>query len=290
MINNKYKYSILKYQHSALLGESLNIGVLIYFPYIDKFVFNYSKNLTRIKAIYDIVSEKTIKHYLSQIELRLRKFSSEYELFEKDKYEYFDQFIDQFILPNDGSVLQFSKNRESYFYNQDIEYIISNLTNKYLFEKEKNIAGVTISKEPLILKKFYNYLSVLDLDHNTSLNHKFYKNYKVRNETGNEFNFEYGWNNDSLHLVKPISFDLKDSKNLADKAYKNFGLFTDLKNEAIINNLKYDLLIGKPESKELFKEFDHALNLLNMLDRVEIILEENIEDYSQKAITAILNI
>lgn len=285
MIDKKYTYSILKYQHSALLGESLNIGVLVYFPFEDKFIFKYSRNLTRIKAVYDIVSEKTIKHYLGQIENSIKNLrTNEFSFFDKDKFEYFDLFIDKFILPKDGSVLQFSKSKQS-FLNNNVDFTISYLTNKFLLEKDKLIAGGAIAKEPQLTKKFYGYLSNLDFERIN--NNKFHKNYKVINETGNEFNFDYAWQNGTLNLVKPISFDLKEPKSIAEKAYKNFGLFTDLRNEAEVNNLRYDLLIGKPESKNLFKEFDHALNLLNTLNKVDIILEDDIEEYSKKAIKAL---
>ncbi len=288
MIDKKYTYSILKYQHSALLGESLNIGVLIYFPFEDKFVFKYSRNLSRVKAVYEIVSEKTIKHYLFQIENSIKNLrTNEFSFFDKDKFDYFDLFIDKFILPRDGSVLQFSKSKQSFLNNNDVDLTISYLTNKFLLEKEKNIAGGAIVKEPLLTKKFYGYLSDLDFEKINVNNNKFYKNYKVINETGNEFNFDYAWQNGTLNLVKPISFDLKEPKGIAKKAYENFGLFTDLKNEAEVNNLRYDLLIGKPESKDLFKEFDHALNLLDTLDKVDIVLEEDIEKYSKKAIKAL---
>lgn len=288
MIDKQYTYSILKYQHSALLGESLNIGVLIYFPFEERFVFKYSKNLTRIKAVYDIVSEKTIKHYLGQIENSLNNVrSNEFSFFTKDKFEYFDLFIDKFILPRDGSVLQFSKSKRVFLNNNDVDFAISYLTSKFLFEKEKNIAGGAVVKEPQLTKKFYRYLSDLDFEKINSNHNKFYKNYKVINETGNEFNFDYAWQNGTLNLVKPISFDLKEPKGIAEKAYKNFGLFTDLRNEAEANNLRYDLLIGKPESKDLFKEFDHALNLLCTLGRVDIVLEDEIENYSKRAIKAL---
>lgn len=288
MIDAKYTYSILKYQHSALLGESLNIGVIIFFPTEDKIIFKYSKNLTRIKAVYDVVSERTIKHYLSQIENSVRELTTnDFIFFDKDKFEYFDLFIDKFILPRDGSVLQFSKSKQSFLNNNDIEYTTNYLANRFLLEKEKNIAGGAVYKEPLLTKKFYGYLSELDFERINSNSDKFYKNYKVINETGNEFKFDYAWQNGTLNLVKPISFDLKESKGIAEKAYKNFGLFTDLKNEAEFNNLRYDLLVGKPESRELYKEFDHALNLLSTLDKVDIILEEDIENYSKKAIKAL---
>ncbi|WP_130735471.1 DUF3037 domain-containing protein [Flavobacterium sp. J27] len=288
MKNKKYTYSILKYQHSALLGESLNIGVLIYFPFIDKFIFKYSKNLSRVKAIYDIVSEKTIKHYLIQIDNCIEKLNRNELLdFDIEKFEYFDLFIDKFILPRDGSVLQFSKSKQSLLNNDNIDFTISYLINKFLLEKERQNSVASITKEPLLTRKFYGYLSNLDFEKININSDKFYKNYKVVNETGNEFNFDYAWQNGTLNLVKPLSFDLKEPKSIAEKAYKNFGLFTDLKNEAETNNLKYDLLIGKPESKELFREFDHALNLLNTLDKVDIILEDDIEKYSKKAIKAL---
>lgn len=71
------------------------------------------------------------------------------------------------------------------------------------------------------------------------------------------------------------------------KGNKNFGLFTDFSNEAEVYNLKYNLQIGKPELKDLFKDFDHDLNLLNTLNSVELVLEEDIEKYSTKAIKAL---
>lgn len=288
MENKQYIYSILKYKHSLSLGESLNIGILIYILDEEKFIFRYSKSLSRIKSVYDIISEKTIKQYLSQIELRLHTLKSdEIHFYQNEVVNFFDKFIDKFILPQDGSVLQFSSSKNSYSYDNDSEIIANHLTNKYLLDKEKHVTGITTTKEPILVKKFYGYLSDLDFDRINLNENKFYKNYKVRNETGNEFNFDYAWQNGTLNLVKPISFDLKEPKGLAEKAYKNFGLFTDLRNEASSNNLRYDLLIARPTLKSLYREFDHALGLLETLQRVDIILEENIEEYSKKAIKAL---
>ncbi|RRJ89412.1 DUF3037 domain-containing protein [Paenimyroides tangerinum] len=292
MKNKNYTYSILKYKHSALIGESINIGIILFFPLENKFVFKYSKNLTRIKAIYEVVSEKVIKLYLQQIEFNIKNINlRDYTLFthsDIENTEEFDLFIDNFILPRDSSVLQFSKSKES-LYNLDLDTTILNITNKFLLEKDKNLNGGIIQKEPILVKKFINGLSKFNSDILTNNQDKIYKNYKVVNEAGNEFNFEYGWKNSYLNLIKAISFDLRDSRHIAEKAYKNFGLFTDLKNEAENNNLKYDLLIGLPTSKDLFKDFDHALNLLSNLERVDLILENDISDYSLKAFEAISN-
>lgn len=290
MIEDKYIYSILKYQHSALLGESLNIGMLIYFPFEDKIVFKYSKNLSRIKAIYDVISEKTIKHYLLQIESNVENLAErELSIFDIDKYNYFDLFIEKNILPKDGSVLQFGKSKQASLNSKTVQDTIAYLTNRFIFEVQKSHSFSNSLKEPQLTKKFYEYISDLDFEKINRGNEKFYKDYKVVNETGTEFNFEYAWQNGTLNLVKAISFDLKEARGLADKAYKNFGLFTDLKNEAIENNLRYDLLVGKPFSKDLYREFDHAINLLSTLDKVDIIFEDEIENYSKKAIQALTN-
>ncbi len=53
MKNNFYTYCLLKYKHSPFLDESVNIGVLIYFGDSQRFSFKYSKNLSRIKSIYN---------------------------------------------------------------------------------------------------------------------------------------------------------------------------------------------------------------------------------------------
>ena len=288
MIEKKYIYSTLKYQHSALLGESLNIGVLIYFPFEDKIVFKYSKNLGRIKAIYDVISEKTIKHYLSQIESTVKNFSDyKSPFFDIDKDNFFDLFIEKNILPKDGSVLQFAESKQAFLNSRTIEETIAYLSNRFIFEVQKSHSFNNSLKEPQLTKKFYGYLSDLDFEKINSTDERFHKDYIVVNETGNEFNFEYAWQNGTLNLVKAISFDLKEARGLADKAYKNFGLFTDLKNEAIANNLRYDLLIGKPVSKDLYREFDHAINLLSTLEKVDIIFEDEIENYSKIAIKAL---
>ena len=288
MIEKKYIYSTLKYQHSALLGESLNIGVLIYFPFEDKIVFKYSKNLGRIKAIYDVISEKTIKHYLSQIESTVKNFSDyKSPFFDIDKDNFFDLFIEKNILPKDGSVLQFAESKQAFLNSRTTEETIAYLSNRFIFEVQKSHSFNNSLKEPQLTKKFYGYLSDLDFEKINSTDERFHKDYIVVNETGNEFNFEYAWQNGTLNLVKAISFDLKEARGLADKAYKNFGLFTDLKNEAIANNLRYDLLIGKPVSKDLYREFDHAINLLSTLEKVDIIFEDEIENYSKIAIKAL---
>ena len=66
-MENKYTYSLLKYKHSPLLGESLNLGLLVYFTNENRLHFLYSKNLSRVKSVYSNIPEKIIRNYLREI-------------------------------------------------------------------------------------------------------------------------------------------------------------------------------------------------------------------------------
>ncbi|MFV8337152.1 DUF3037 domain-containing protein [Flavobacterium sp. RSP29] len=280
MTDKNYIYSILQYRHSEISGEAINIGALLYWPENNRFIFEYSKNLLRIKIIYDLVSERIIKEYLRTIQQRCNKLSKNDILFwGKDINLDFEDFINKHIYIKDSSSLQFTEPIVSLNYFNDPLIVLNNIINKnYIsseIKKEKKIL-----KEPILLKKYNDILIELGINKIHNIDLKFKKDFIVKNETGNQFKFDYAWQNGSLNLVKPISFDLNDQKTIAEKAYKNFGQFTDLRNEAIENNLRYDLLLAKPQNIDFFKEYDHAIKLLQNLDNVKLILEENITDYS----------
>lgn len=280
-----YKYCVLKYKHSPFLDESINIGLLIFFSNVGKFSFSYSKNLSRIKVIYNNVPERTIKEYLKQIDKRLERLSLNNDVFHKLEIDDLSSFISKYILPLDGSVLQFSNFKTDYQQDFKNDFIEEILLNKYLIEDIKH--QFNQPKEPELLHQFYNNLRGLDFNLINKDKKRFFVDYTVTNENGNEFKFDYAWQNGSLNLVKPISFDLKESKSIAEKAYKNLGQFIDLENEAKNNNLRYDLIIGRPKFKSLFKDYDHAISLLDKIKYARIIEENEIDNYSQKAIKAI---
>lgn len=281
-----YKYCVLKYKHSPFLDESINIGLLIYFSNNNRFYFTFSKNLSRIKYIYDNVPEKTIKEYLKQIDKRLKKFNQiKDDAFYNLELEDLSAFISKYLLPLDGSVLQFSNCKVEIQNDFKNEFINEVLIKKNFIDDIK--FQFNQSKEPELSQRFYNNLKGLDFNKINSKGIKFIVDYTLINETGNEFRFDYAWQNGTLNLVKPISFDLKEAKGIAEKAYKNLGQFIDLEKEAEKNNLRYDLIVGRPKSNSLYKEYDHALSLLEKLKYSQLIEEENINSYSLKAIKAI---
>jgi hypothetical protein len=285
MRTNFYTYCILKYKHSPYLDESINIGALIYFADSQRFSFKYSKNLSRIKSIYNNIPEKTIKEYIRQIDRYLN-------IYQKDSSSIFPlndlslkKFLSHFILPSDGSVVQFCHFKTDSLRGFSEEFIEKIILEKVFIEDRKS--PINHPQEPEIISKLVSNLKSFGLNDYKHKTDRFQEDYILTNETGNEFKFDIAWQNGTLNLIKPIGFDLKEGRSILDKAHKNFGQFYDLQNEAKQKKLRYDLIIGKPKSRNLFKDYDHAIKLLENIENTKIISEDNLREYSEKVIEAI---
>lgn len=279
-----YKYSVLQYKHSAVLGESLNIGLLIYFEQNNSLFFTHSSRLARLKSVYENVSEKSIKYYLKQIKSNVFKLESSIDnFFISELDNSFESFISNYILPGDGSALQFSKIRNNFQYDKSNKQIIDYLVSTYLIETTESRAN----KDYALAQKFYeNIKKELGGVINPDL---FQKNYKLKNDSGVEFRFNYAWQNKHWHLVKPLNFDLADAKNISEKTHRNIGLVIDLEEKARDKDLKFDFLVGKPTNRELYREYEHSLYLLERFEYSNIIEEDNIKNYSRDAINSIIS-
>lgn len=285
MKTNFYTYCILKYKHSPYLDESINIGVLIYFADTHRFSFKYSKSLSRVKSIYENVPEKTIKEYIRQID-RLLKVHQDIvnNLFPLNDLN-LKTFLSRYILSNDSSVLQFSHFKTEPLREFSEDFIEKIILDKVFIDDIKPLSYQ--QQEPKLISKLISNLKESGLNNYRHHNDRFTEEYVLINETGSEFKFDIAWQNGTLNLIKPIGFDLKEGRSILDKAHKNFGQFYDLQKEAEEKKLRYDLIIGKPKSKNLFKDYDHAIKLLEKIENTSLIDEDNLREYSEKVISAI---
>lgn len=283
-MENKYTYSLLQYKHSPLLGESLNLGLLVYFSNENRLHFLYTKNLSRIKSIYSDIPEKVIRNYLKEIKNKTEVLNKNIDfLFINEIEDRFDTFLNDYLLPRDESSLQFEHNIVGFQHSNSNDKILKYLSNAFI-----RIDSVhKVDKEYEIGKRFYRSIKQYVKEVGKSNSPNFYKDYKIKNSTGVEFNFKYAWQNGSLNLVKPLNFDLSEPRHIASKAHQNYGLFVDLKNVAEERNLRYDLIIGEPTKKGLIKEFNHSIKLLSNLDKVKLIEEDKLNTYTQKLIKSL---
>lgn len=283
MTPNFYTYCLLKYKHSPFLDESLNIGVLIYFGESQRFSFKFTRNLSRVKAIYQNVPERTIKKYLAQIDYILRKYQSVNEnIFPLNDHNLKD-FLHKTVLPNDAGVLQFTAFRTEEL-NFDESLIEDILFEQYFIDDIKS--NQYVAQEPKIISHLNRELKILGLEERANRK-RYQRNFPVKTSTGS-FNFDFAWKNGVWNLVKPVGFDLKSSDAIISKARHNLGEFTDLYSEIKASEFKSNVIVGRPTDKKLFGAYDKAIKILEKSPNTDIVEESNLKQYSEKVIDAVV--
>ena len=140
---------------------------------------------------------------------------------------------------------------------------------------------MTIKKEKL-KDLFYDKVKNFVREDKFSKNPNFYKNYKIENEIGTEFNFDFAWQNGNLNLIKTLDLNVSKPNIISKRSYENFGLLFDLKETAKERNYNFDFLVSEPKEKTLHREYDHSIKLISNLPYANVIEENEFSKYVNK--------
>ena len=98
----------------------------------------------------------------------------------------------------------------------------------------------------------------------------------------------YAWQNGTLNIVTPLSFDLREAQSIQNKAVKWFGLLYHLREAAEIQNLKFDLLVAQPTDARLTNAYEDALGIVqdisDLQHRLCVWHETEIDNYARYAL------
>jgi Protein of unknown function (DUF3037) len=288
-VKDIFLYSVLQYHHSQVLGEVLNVGVLLIFPTQKRLTFLYPDHLFRLKTTYPHAPEKVIRTYFKGISKRIKQLNQQPEIFANFvNANYAVHFIATELLPEDSSALQFGKVSTALLYTEDLEKIKKQYYNTYLSLYEP-FQDIEKKDDAFLLKKYKDGLFRRSESVQRLFDEKRIQNDFVINVAEEEvFKFDLAWQNGSTNLVTPLSFDLQRKESIIRKATFQFGKFTLLEDIALKNNYQFDVLVGKPRKSELFKYYDKALDILQRPKRVVIIEEEEIDRYTTNTLQALL--
>ena len=286
-----YTYCLLQYHHSQLLGEVLNIGLIVYFPDAKRLEFIYPERLIRLRFAYPDVPEKTIKAYFKYFDERVKELNANPEIFSAyDLSKSLQQFVNNEFLPSDSSALQFGNFRTSVLYTPDIDHIKNQLYNLYFSVFQLQESAPKKVDETALLTKYKRFLKEYareELPNNEST--RFSYNYAVKSGTASEITFDVAWHDiDHLHLVKPISFDLSRSKVIDNKAYQHYGEFALLEEQPESKNYLFDVILAKPKSKSLFTAYDNAIRILQKPKKVKLVEFDELKSYSKATVESAL--
>jgi hypothetical protein len=280
-MNKSIIYSILQYKHSLALGEILNVGILFYFPEEKQFEFALG-DASRLKAIYPNFSSSLFNAYIKNIKINIKNaidLFSGYPLSDD-----FIQFIHSRILPADAAGLVFSEPNQAINVFKDRNTAVTEFSKLLLpgidIEKPEKIRH----SEEYLERKFRGYL----LDANVE---KHLKKDEILNTKHFIYKFDYSWKSkEGKNFIKPLSFDLQEESAIQNKAATYYGFITDLNDYFKEDqSQRFDLLIAKPQNKDLTRSFENALDFIySAKGNKNLILEDEIESYTNEIISQLI--
>ena len=284
-MTNTFSYSVLKYRHSILLNEILNVGLLFYFPDERKILFSYPSKLNRISHLYQNINIDSIKKVQSIFVNKCHALNQEWHfesssLFKDvlDIEKPFKKLINSYFLIEDASSLYFEEIRTGV--NPGVKEIISYYEKEYFSCYEDELFNANKKDEKYIEQKLKsnlkqnlkdNEFNVHDLSINKNIN------------TGLVIErFKWGWKNGGDKLISLIGFDLVESDSIQKKAYEWYGKLSFLKEYAIENKTEFHLLTSKPTNKKLLKSYNSAINVIKQSKApAEVYTDTEIQEYSK---------
>lgn len=286
MTTGTYTYSLLQYVHSQVLGEVVNIGLLCIFPDQQQVIFRSAENLSRPKGLYPNFPESLIRVYLKGFEQKSREINRQWPLFSDALASKSPAtFIQEEFLYKDDSALQFSEPKTGVTYSADCNVIATHLYDQYLGKYQQKTVAPVRHNEDYILRSYKRLLQGQD-----SEIVKFLKTDYVISEKVN-LKFDLAWQNGSLHLVKPLSFDLATPQEIQAKSVVYLGYLTVLEEVAQKKNYTFDFLITRPQlpQPDLKNAYQNAIGILQEGKAPKAIIEENqLAAYTEKTIAEIV--
>lgn len=278
-MNNQFTYSVLQYKHDLILGEALNVGILFYFPYLNKFEFVKGDGY-RAKAIYPDFDNSIFNSYLKSITEKVKKDVDAFNA--SINRNDFSKYIHQHILAEDAAGLIFKEPVTINIGNGNINQIVNQYSKLLLPGIITEKAAIVKHNEHFILKTFNGYF----FSQNKLLEKKFKKNQVI---TTKHFTikFDLSWKKETSNFIKPLSFDLSDEISIQHKAAVIYSQLVDLTEYAKHNKARFDILIAKPQNG-LSKEFENALDFISSANVPKnLITEDKWIVYKEETIEAL---
>ena len=281
-MNTTYKYSILQYVHSQILGETLNVGVLFIFPDHGKIEFYFPRTFNRIRHLYNSFEEWQLKSHLTGLKNKVNRIDHEINTQFDFSSEGLSRLVATDILTPDATALQFSNIYTGITDEIPLEEIVKNQYS-VLFENYNEVLDLREKKdEAYIIKSFK---STLFSDKENQRIEKYLKKNKVVKSDKTSLTFEIGWKNTTLNLIKPVGLDLLENYSINTKAITLFAQLNFLKEVAEEEKIRFDLFPSKPTDSKLFKAYDKALEILELIQaNAEIWEEHQVRGYTETLI------
>jgi hypothetical protein len=133
--------------------------------------------------------------------------------------------------------------------------------------------------EAFIFRKFKTKLFA-----HKEIENRVVRNYSVKTDEIS-LKFDIAWQNGSLNLVHPLSFDLLDPQSIQRKTAEYCTYLSWLNSYTKEKNCRIDLLLAKPQETSLFGAYHKSIKLLESVQsNKKVIPFEEIDEYTDNAV------
>lgn len=269
-MKTKINYAILKYIHSRVSNEILNVGVLVEKVDSREFELFIPSDLSRLSILYSDFRPGFLKTYLTSLKQKTDELNAQkLQLIIEDQVD-----PRSFILRPDDTSLEFGEFKPALVSDNIQKFITGFVPNLFSETSREERHDEVYLKSRLFrsLSQWRGIENKIKKDQEIEFNHL-------------SFKIDFEWQNGTTNLVKAISFDYKDSGQINNKIAQSVGYLNHFCEFAEQRNSRFDLLLARPTEKSTFKDYDRALDILSDLKVNKEIIEENrIEQYADRTI------
>jgi hypothetical protein len=279
-----FYFNLLKYVHSPFLGEEVNVGMLFYFPEQRRLEFCFPDSSRRLRRLYNNFSERQLRVYLQSFGEWVARTNG--ELSPELSSEDYEKLIKHGLLDVDATVLRFSSTVKAVPHTIDTRVIVEHYYALYFADTISAPLHARSRDEGFLLSQFRSYLKLQDPGAARLL-----KKDVTVSVPATSIHFDYAWQNGTLNLLKPISFDLKNESEIHKKALLYYGNFNLLAEVAKEKHYRFDMLVARPSNPKLSKEYFRAVGILKETTApCRIVIEdEDLTEYSKTAASNLRN-
>ncbi len=232
-----YTYSVLRYTHSIVSGEQLNIGVLLYSPeerFAEAIIEKKYARLSRAFSSFDRQTYALMREsFFAALAMR-KKALQKGELFSRERSA---RELAMSLWPGVHSTFQASE--DSFGMTEDLTSSLHQLYDRFV--ASQTVTDLESRRQPVEVWQEFQKRLPLDLSREIQPREFSYKEFHQK--------FDHTYQNGSLHILEPVSFEYADKDGLLTAATTWRGKLDFLRPKLVGTHLYF--LAGRPRPEHV---------------------------------------
>jgi hypothetical protein len=263
-----YTFSIVRYVHEPIAGESLNVGVLLYSPeaaYIDVALEYRYERFSTTFARFDGERYKQVLRYFAAAVAEAQGKISESVLFVRDSVKTLTTAADvaRRIWSDPGLSFRFSEPMGGI--GEDMPGQLANLFARFVTSQYERPESEHLSDDQV--------WSI----YRPRIPSEVVRNLRPKKFTAPDYSFEfnYAFQNERWHVLQPLSMDYATEARIPEKANRWLGAAINLEESPEAADGRFYFLLRPPELKSYQAAYVRAKNILNKMPLKHEFFEED---------------